>query len=64
LGAATVARVRQEIPEDVRHLVLCQQNIDEVMNRVEFWQRREIASWKPAHVFILRSDLIVRINRD
>ena len=57
-GMATVARIRQEIPEDVGRLTLRQQNITEVLTRGGLWQGREIATEIPAHVFILRRDLV------
>jgi hypothetical protein len=63
-GIATVARIRQEIPDDVGRLTLRQQNIDEVMNCGGLWQGREVATEIPAHVFLLRRDLIVRVARE
>jgi hypothetical protein len=63
-GMATVARIRQEIPDDVGRLTLRQQNIDEVMSCGGLWQGREVASEIPAHVFLLRRDLIVRVARE
>jgi hypothetical protein len=63
-GMATVARIRQEIPDDVGRLTLRQQNIDEVMSCGGLWQGREVATEIPAHVFILRRDLIVRVARE
>jgi hypothetical protein len=41
-GMATVARIRQEIPDDVGRLTLRQQNIDEVMSCGGLWQGREM----------------------
>ena len=43
-GTATVARIRQEIPEDVGQLTLRQQDIDEVLTCGGLWQGREIAT--------------------
>ena len=63
-GMATVARIRQEIPDDVGRLTLRQQNINEVMSCGGLWQGREIATEIPAHVFILRRDLFVRVARE
>jgi hypothetical protein len=63
-GMATVARIRKEIPEDVGRLILRQQNIDEVLNCGGLWQGREVATEIPAHVFLLRRDLIVRVARE
>jgi hypothetical protein len=63
-GMATVARIRKEIPDDVGRLTLRQQNIDEVMNCGGLWQGREVATEIPAHVFLLRRDLIVRVARE
>jgi hypothetical protein len=63
-GMATVARIRQEIPDDVGRLTLRQQNIDEVMSCGGLWQGREVATEIPAHVFLLRRDLIVRVARE
>lgn len=63
-GMATVARIRQEIPDDVGRLTLRQANIDEVMTCGGLWQGREVATEIPAHVFLLRRDLIVRVARE
>ena len=63
-GMATVARIRKEIPDDVGRLTLRQQNIDEVMNCGGLWQGREVTTEIPAHVFLLRRDLIVRVARE
>ena len=63
-GMATVARIRQEIPDDVGRLTLRQVNIDEVMTCGGLWQGREVATEIPAHVFLLRRDLIVRVARE
>ncbi len=63
-GMATVARIQREIPDDVGRLTLRQQNIDEVVTCGELWQGREIATETPAHVFILRRDLFVRVARE
>jgi hypothetical protein len=63
-GMATVARIRQEIPDDVGRLTLRQQNIDEVMSCGGLWQGREVATEIPAHVFLLRRDLFVRVARE
>ena len=63
-GMATVARIRQEIPDDVGLLTLRQQNIDEVVTCGGLWQGREIATEIPAHVFLLRRDLFVRVARE
>jgi hypothetical protein len=63
-GMATVARIRQEIPDDVGRLTLRQQNIDEVVTCGGLWQGREVATEIPAHVFILRRDLFVRVARE
>ena len=63
-GMATVARIRQEIPDDVGRLTLRQQNIDEVMSCGGLWQGREVATEIPAHVFFLRRDLFVRVARE
>ena len=61
---ATVARVRKEIPKDVGRLTLRQENITEVLTCGGLWQGREIATEIPAHVFLLRRDLIVRVARE
>ena len=61
---ATVARIRREIPDDLGRLTLRQQNIDEVLTCGGLWQGREVATESPAHVFILRLDLIVRVARE
>jgi|DEB19_MinimDraft_3_1074340.scaffolds.fasta_scaffold00568_8 hypothetical protein len=63
-GMATVARIRKEIPDDVGRLTLRQQNIDEVVTCGGLWQGREIATEIPAHVFLLRRDLFVRVARE
>jgi hypothetical protein len=63
-GMNTVDLLRQEIPDDVGRLTLRQQNIDEVMSCGGLWQGREVATKIPAHVFILRRDLIVRVARE
>ena len=63
-GMATVARIRKEIPEDVGRLTLRQENITEVLTCGGLWQGREIATEIPAHVFILRRDLFVRVARE
>ena len=63
-GMATVARIRQEIPDDVGRLTLRQQNIDEVMSCGGLWQGREVATEIPAHVFFRRRDLFVRVARE
>ena len=63
-GTATVARIRKEIPEDVGRLTLRQENITEVLTCGGLWQGREIATEIPAHVFILRRDLFVRVARE
>ena len=63
-GTVTVARIRQEIPDDVERMTLCQENIDELMNCGGLWQGREVATEKPAHVFNLRRGLIVRVARE
>jgi len=63
-GMVTVARIRQEIPDDVGRLTLRQQNIDEVMSCGGLWQGREVATEIPAHVFFLRRDLFVRVARE
>ena len=61
---ATIARIRQEIPDDVGRLTLRQQNIDDVVTCGGLWQGREIATEIPAHVFLLRRDLFVRVARE
>jgi hypothetical protein len=61
---ATVARIRQEIPYDMGRLTLRQQNIDEVVTCGGLWQGREVATEIPAHVFIPRRDLFVRVARE
>jgi hypothetical protein len=63
-GMATVARIRQEIPDDLGRLTLRQQNIDEVVTCGGLWQGREVATEIPAHVFLLRRDLFVRVARE
>ena len=63
-GTATVARIRQEIPEDVGRLTLCQQNIDEVLTGGGLWQGKEVATEIPAHVFSLHRDLVVRVTKE
>ena len=60
----TVARIRQEIPDDMGRLTLRQQNIDEVVTCGGLWQGREVATEIPAHVLILRRDLFVRVARE
>ena len=64
LGIAIIARIRQEIPEDVGRLTLRQENIDEVLTCGGLWQGREVAAEIPAHVFLLRRDLIVRVAKE
>ena len=63
-GTATVARIRQEIPEDVGQLTLRQQNIDEVLTCGGLWQGKEVATEIPAHVFSLHRDLVVRVTKE
>jgi len=46
----------------VGRLTLRQQIIDEVMSCGGLWQGREVATEIPAHVFILRRDLLVRVS--
>jgi hypothetical protein len=43
-GTATVARILQDIPDDVRQLTLCQQNIDEVLTFGGLWQGKKVAA--------------------
>ena len=63
-GTATVARIRQEIPEDVGRLTLCQQNIDDVLTCGGLWQGKEVATEIPAHVFSLHRELVVRVTKE
>jgi hypothetical protein len=63
-GTATVARIRQEIPEDVGQLTLCQQNIEEVLTCGGLWQGKEVASEIPAHVYLLHRELVVRVTKE
>ena len=63
-GTATVARIRQEIPEDVGQLTLRQQNIDEVLTCGGLWQGKEVATEIPAHVFSLHRELVVRVTKE
>ena len=63
-GTATVARIRQEIPEDVGRLTLRQQNIDEVLTCGGLWQGKEVATEIPAHVFSLHRELVVRVTKE
>jgi hypothetical protein len=62
-GAATVARIRQDIPDDVGRLTLRQQDIDDVLTCGGLWQGKEVATEIPAHVHLLRRELIVRVAR-
>jgi hypothetical protein len=61
---ATVARIRQEIPEDVGQLTLCQQNIEEVLTCGGLWQGKEVATEIPAHVYLLHRELVVRVTKE
>jgi hypothetical protein len=63
-GIAAVARIRQEIPEDVRQLTLCQQNIEEVLTCGWLWQGKEVATEIPAHVYLLHCELVVRATKE
>lgn len=63
-GTTTVTRNRKEIPDDVGRLTLRQENIDEVLTCGGLWQGREVATEIPAHVFLLRCDLIVRVAKE
>ena len=63
-GTATVARIQQEIPEDVGRLTLRQQNIDDVLTCGGLWQGKEVATEIPAHVFSLHRDLVVRVTKE
>lgn len=63
-GMATLARIREEIPEDLGRLTLRQGDIDSVLNCGGLWQGKEVATEFPAHIFMLRGDLVVRIAKE
>jgi hypothetical protein len=63
-GMSTVSRIREEIPEDLGRLMLRQEDINSVLTCGGLWQGKEVASDFPAHMFMLRRDLVVRIAKE
>ncbi|MEY3805718.1 MAG: hypothetical protein RIR69_530 [Actinomycetota bacterium] len=63
-GMSTVARIREEIPEDLGRLTLRQEDINSVLACGGLWQGKEVSSDFPAHMFMLRRDLVVRIAKE
>lgn len=63
-GMSTVARIREEIPEDLGRLTLRQEDINSVLTCGGLWQGRQTATEIPAHVFLLRHHLFVRVARE
>jgi hypothetical protein len=61
---STVARIREEIPEDLGRLTLRQEGINSVLTCGGLWQGKGVASDFPAHMFMLRRDLVVRIAKE